>query len=315
MKRWFNYIGLLLAVNLGFANLALSQTTYPWMLRLNWANDFVFQTDYYFTNGMSLEVWNHRLQASPLNYLLIPHQDGNHVYYGLSLKQDIFTPVDTGKPYRQYNDRPFASYWLMGSTKKSINADYSLALTSGFYFGMMGKAGGGELVQNGIHDLLPTSGHVKGWEHQLNNSLCLNYRLDLERNLYRNSFFKLSGTTGGMIGTPYTNLNGGINLYFGKFGKYPGFLFAGEHAQFHLYGFSKINAKWVLYNATLQGGLFKNNQSSMNPAPVPWVLNLQNGISVKYKSFTVELGQNMVTPEFAGAKSHNWGYVSFSLAF
>lgn len=316
MKRLYTYIGLLLTINFSLVSFLLGQGSQnansPWVIRLGWANDFVFQTDYYFTNGMSLEVWNNHLQSSPLNFVLLPHEDESKVFYGLSLHQDIFTPVNTDMALPQNMDRPYSSYWLMGNIKKSYNTDNTFVMTSGIYFGMIGKSGGGEVVQNGIHDILPTSAHVNGWDNQLSNSFCLDYQIGIEKEFYRNSLLRFSGSAGGMFGTPYTNLNGGFQVYFGQIGPYPDAFFTKEHADFQIYGFTKAETKWVLYNATLQGGLFNEDPSAIYASPNSLVFQLQIGMSARYKRFTMELGQNLITPEFPGAKIHKWGYVRFS---
>jgi hypothetical protein len=319
MRKFIFYISLLVFSTHALANTGLEDNNHPelysWRVEFEWANDFVFQTDYYFTNGMSLKVWHNGFKASPLNYVLIPHSENRHVVYGVSLVQDIFTPTNTGMASPQVGDRPYASYWLAGSVKQSYNIDYSLGISSGLYFGMSGTQGGGELVQNGIHDLLPTSAHVNGWNNQLGSSFLVDYYLNVEKQFYRNSFFKVSGSVGGMVGTPYTNLDGGIQLYVGEFGRYPGLSFMDEHSEFHIYGFSKLNTKWVIHNASLEGSLFDKNNSSLALTPNPFVLQMQNGISVKYRGFNIEIGQKLITPEFSGAKTHKWGYVGFSLSF
>ena len=316
MKRLYTYIGLLLTINLILLNSVQGQdnrgSASPWIVKLDWDNDFINQTDYYFTNGTSLEVWNNQLQASPLSLLLLPHKENSRIFYGMTLRQDIFTPLNVDANSPQIGDRPFSSYWLMGHVKKSFDADLSYVITSGFYFGMMGKSGGGEWVQNGIHDILPTSGHVNGWNNQLSNSICLDYQIDIEKEFYQNSLFRLSGSAGVMLGSPYTNINGGFQLYFGQLGAYPDLFFRKEQANFQIYGYTKVEAKGVLYNATLQGGFFDRNQEKLYITPNPLVLQLQIGMAVRYKNFTTELGQNLITPEFSGARTHKWGYVRFS---
>ena len=86
----------------------------PTIFTLGWDNDFVFQTDYYYTIGMSLHLWRGVLRYSPLNLLLIPHRENQTAFYGLSFQQDMFTPVNKFAFSAQPGDRLYASYWLIG---------------------------------------------------------------------------------------------------------------------------------------------------------------------------------------------------------
>ena len=287
----------------------------PTVFTLGWDNDFVFQTDYYYTNGMALQFWSGALRLSPLNLLLIPHKENQTFFYGLSFQQDMFTPVNKFAFSAQPGDRPYASYWLLGQTKRSFNEDKSMVISSALYFGMSGQKGGGEWIQNGIHDLLPNSAHVNGWANQINGSFLLNYRFNVEKQIYRNRFFRFSASGGGMLGAPYTNLNGGVQIYFGQLGAYPDLFFMMPRKNFQIFAFSKLESKWVLYNATLQGRLFNNAPSDLYQSPTPLVLRLQLGVNMRYKRFSMEMGQNLITPEFSGARTHKWGYVRFSFSF
>ena len=314
LKFSCNKIILILIVIFTINKLSTAQNN-PSVFSLGWDNDFVFQTDYYYTNGISLQFWSNALQRSPLNLLLIPHNKNHSVFYGMSFQQDMFTPVNKFAFSPQPGDRPYASYWLIGQTKRSFNSDKSLVITSGIYFGMSGENGGGEWVQNGIHDLLPNSGRVNGWSNQLNGSFCLDYQFDAEKQIYRNPFFRFSANAGGMIGAPYTNLNGGVQIYFGQLGAYPDLFFAMTHKNFQIYAFSKLETKWVLYNATLQGKIINNTPSDLYLKPNPFVFQMKLGLTMRYKRFSTELGQNFITPEFSRARNHNWGYVRFSYSF
>jgi hypothetical protein len=311
LRYSYNKIILILIVIFTINKLSTAQNN-PSVFSLGWDNDFVFQTDYYFTNGMSLELWNNKLRISPLNLLLIPNNESQTVFYGITFRQDMFTPINKLAYAPLPGDRPYASYWLIGQTKQIFSEDRSMVITSVVYFGMSGEKGGGEWVQNGIHDLLPNSGHVNGWSNQINGSFCLDYQFNAEKQFYRNHFFRFSASGGAMIGAPFTNLNGGIQIYFGQIGAYPDLFFIMPQKNFQIYGFSKVESKWVLYNATLEGRLFNNAPSDLYINPNPFVFQVKLGLNMRYKRFSMEMGANLITPEFHGARTHKWGYFRFS---
>ncbi len=284
-------------------------------IMLGWDNDFVFHTDYYYTNGMSLQFWNNALQKSPLNYLLIPNNKNQTTVYGISLRQDMFTPVNKTTFAPQIGDRPYFSYWLLGETKQSYYNDETLVITSSIYFGLSGEKGGGEWVQNWIHDLLPNSGHVNGWANQITGSFCLDYQFNLEKQLYRSSHFRLNASAGGLLGLPYTNIDGKLQFYFGRLGHYPNIFFTLPDKSFQIYGFTVMKAKWVIYNASLQGPLFNKPPSDLYLKPLPFVFQAKFGMNIRYKHFTAQVGVDLISPEFSGARWHRWGAFRFFFIF
>jgi hypothetical protein len=285
------------------------------LFSLGWDNDFWFQTDYYYTNGMSIDFQSNILRKSPLNLLLIPNSGDKTVFYGISLRQDMFTPRNTRAFSPVIGDRPYASYWLIGQTKKSYNMDRSLVIESGIYFGMSGQKGGGEWVQNGIHDILPASGHVNGWSNQLQGSFLLDYKVNAEKQLLRKKHIRISASAGGMLGAPYTWLNGGVQLYFGQLGVYPDPNFAITQKDFQIYGFTSFESKWVIYNETMQGSIFNRPATDLYIAPNPFVLQLKIGLMTRYKRFSMEISENIISPEFSGGGSHRWGTIRFFFSF
>lgn len=281
---------------------------------LTWSNDFVSQTDRYFSNGLDLSFTHPFMQKSPIRFLLLPDKWASKVYHSLTLSQHFFTPDQLFVEDINNNDRPYASYLLLGHQKIAMNAKRRIKLQTEFQAGIFGKYSGGETVQNGIHELLPASQSALGWGNQLSSDLALNYSLRIEKGLISNRYFDLIPHAGTRLGIPYTDFEGGILLRIGKFPNYfenPGWL---ESKGISYFLFADFSGKYVLYNATLEGGLI--NQSAYTIAEVqPLVSEIRVGLAFGVQNFTMEYSQYYLSPEFKNGLHHKWGAITFRVAF
>jgi hypothetical protein len=280
-----------------------------------WSNDFEYQTDYYFTNGFSFELVSALSRENPVNRILLPHSTDTYTIYSLTLVQDIYTPIEKFYiPDQLDGDRPFAAYILLGSKKISFEQKCGIKLYSEFQIGILGPAALGEEVQNGIHSLLPTSGEVLGWENQISNSAMLNYSASIEKMFSITEWFELSGITSAKLGLPFTKAGLGVKTRIGFFEVFPNefeFLSSKEWDAFFTLSAS---GSVIGYNATLQGGLFSESVYTLEKINRS-VGYATIGFTGVYKDFRMEYVQEFNTPEFSGAKSHSWGYLSIKFRF
>jgi len=280
-----------------------------------WSNDFEYQTDYYYTNGFAFEVFTPWAKANPINSILFPIKSKEFELFSFTLTQDIFTPKAKFDVEDQLNgDRPFAAYLLLGFKKVTFNKVSRIRTYSEMQIGVLGPAAFGEEVQNGIHNNLPTSAQVVGWENQINNSLMINYSVSMEKQFYYNNWFEFSGISSAKFGLPFTNVDVGIQTRIGLINPLPkDFEFlSSQKWQFFLT--LSANGSLVGYNATLQGGLFSESVytlSSINR----FVGSANIGLTLIYKKFKLEYVQHFNTPEFPGALYHSWGYLLFKFGF
>lgn len=96
---------------------------------------------------------------------------------GVSIGQNLYTPVNTGASQPIFNDRPYAG-WLFASlalqqTYKRVNPktneDEPVRLdTVQIEVGLVGPSAGGEFVQNNFHTLIGDAKSL-GWANQLHN--------------------------------------------------------------------------------------------------------------------------------------------------
>ncbi len=276
-----------------------------------WSNDFEYQTDYYYTNGFSFELFAPWIKDNPVNSMLLSYSSKDVVLFGFTLLQDIYTPKAKFYIHDQLNgDRPFASYILFGAKKISYNKGARIKLYSELQVGVLGPAALGEEVQNGIHKLLPTSGEVNGWENQISNSLMINYSASIGKTLTITKWFEASGIFSSQLGLPFTNAGLGLHVRVGMFNSFPaGFEFLSKR-EWEVFFTLSAEEKIIGYNATLQGGLFSKSVYTLQQIN-RFVGYASLGFTVIYKGVKLEYVQHFNTPEFSNSLYHSWGYLLF----
>lgn len=286
------------------------------IISFKWSNDVIFETDYYYTNGLRFEFYFSFLKSNPVNYILLPSSDNSMKYYGLTLTQDLYTPTEVTDTLRLRADRPYAAYILLGFEKISYDRIKKLRIYSAFELGIIGESAYGKETQNVIHDWLPTTSTLFTWLNQIKDDFAINYTAEIEKGFWDGSWFNINGITSTKLGSPYTYLDAG---FAGRLGKYdlnyhPDFAMS-SNMDWQGYLFADFRGRFVLYNATLQGGLFNNNSIYTVDAIEHWVGDFSVGISVLYKYVKLDFGIHHITPEFEGGKEHKYGYLNIRAGF
>jgi hypothetical protein len=282
-------------------------------LKLRWANDVFFQTDRYFSNGFYLEYYSEDTPLSLIDFLHLPDQILSRTFYGWAIEQNIYTPNDFNFNINQITDRPFASYLVLASRKVQTDDFNQLITTSEIELGILGKYSGGEFIQNGIHSILPASSFVPGWDNQLQSEPVINYGVEFEKGLLDFQHILVSGYAGGKLGTPHTYATSGLRLRAGMIEDYLRHLDFAPTTDWQGYFFAGAGAKLVLYNATIQGGIFNKNEEFNPPSLNPYVYQIEGGFNLSYKKLNFEIGVNYSSAEFQSGLNHLWGYLSFMI--
>ena len=292
-----------------------NETLRKTFIEFKWSNDFTYETDYYYSNGFSFEVLGPWAKQNPINAVLVPNPNGSINQFGVTLVQDIYTPYERFDVEKQLDeDRPFAAYLLLGFIKKTYDPIKRNKVISELQIGVLGPAALGEETQNGIHDMLPTSSRINGWENQISNSVAINYSAEVYKSLYSLSWIELSGVVKGKLGIPFTQVEVGGIVRLGYLSFYPsGFeMFSERKGTAHF--FAEVFGKTIGYNATLQGGLFSSSVYTLDSIN-NFIGSYRLGISVAYNLFKLEIATTFNTPEFHGALSHRWAYASIQVGF
>jgi len=284
-------------------------------IQFKWSNDFMYETDYYYTNGFAFEVSGPWAKKNTINSILIPSPEKSINQFGVTLVQDIYTPYERVDVEKQLDgDRPFAAYLLLGFIKKTYDPIKRNKIISELQFGVLGPSALGEETQNWIHDMLPTSERLNGWENQISNSVAINYSTGFYKSLYRLSWVGLTGTANGKLGIPFTHIKLGGGARIGYLSSYPKDFEVFSENRMTAFLFAEVFGKAVGYNATLQGGLFSSSTYTLDVIN-HFVGSYRLGISVSYNLLNLEMATTFNTPEFPGALSHRWSWIVIRAGF
>ena len=248
---------------------AQNNTGYP-VFEITWSNDIFHQTDRNFSNGFDLAFYHPSFEKSPLRFIMLPHKSNDYSWQGLTLTQHFFTPRELFTTDVINNDRPFASYLLLGHKKISSNPKRFVKRSSEFQVGILGSHSGGKTLQNGIHLVLPASEPADGWDNQLNTDLAINYSLRYEQGILNDKVLNLIPYGEAKVGVPYTWFGGGLRGQVGKMNNYFSNIGVSKSDGWELYAFGDIGGKYVVYNGALQGGLLNTSVHTIDNIN-PWV--------------------------------------------
>lgn len=281
--------------------------------RLNYENDYFSATDYYYTQGIVLELGTPALKRSPLYKLLATPVMG-HTTCNISLEHDVYTPCSINSYDIIYGERPFSACLFLKAQKITIDTLRKRRFSAGLTTGIIGPGAGAEELQTAVHRTLPHNSAPIGWSNQVQNDVIVNYQVNFEKRLYAyRNFFELSGYCIARAGTLSDKLAGGIILQAGYFDS-PFALTANRRKNFRLYAYLHPQINVIGYDATLQGGIF--NKKS------PYVISqrdiargtFQNryGFVLVYRGIFLEYFQSFITSEFRRGIDHRWGGIQIA---
>ena len=315
---------LLLLLLLGFGSRAVSvpaDTLRPIgpdrLLSYTYANDLFFRTDYYFTQGMTLTLVHPALARLPAGHLLFGGPHGSTQYYGIRLRYDGFTPLRIQDPFIRVGDRPYAAYGYASFFRVSNQPARYQRLTTALELGFMGPAAGGKELQTAIHRVTGNT-EPQGWHHQIRNAPVVGYRVAFEKQLAASSGrAELLGTTEASLSTLYTYASTGLRLRAGQLNPYFSSLSSTRPGSWQLYGQATLEGRLIGYDATLQGGIFTNNDPYTLAAGAvrPTVLRSSGSVVLAHEKLRVEATIVWLTPEFTGGRSHRWGQLGVTVGF
>lgn len=285
------------------------------LLRVVFENDIFDNTDYYYTNGMRIELITDFIANAPTSKILPTLNNSDYDYQGFSMVQNIYTPVNPDTKQINSYDRPFSAYLTIGHFRNSYNIEKGLSMKSEFSVGVLGPASLGGKVQSSIHEITPV-----GWENQIENDIVIDYSFQIEKAILRKKHFEASANAGARAGTVYNNLSGGLSARTGFFlpvldNQLPGLLkFGSEKLKFWF--FAKAKLQFVVYDATLQGGIFNNSSFYVLDAHDlnRFVISASAGLAIYHKNVGLELENFYLSPEFKGAYDFRYGRINFVIS-
>lgn len=296
-----------------YNNSLFRQITAPAYFRFHYDNDYFTKTDYYYSQGITLELVSNALKKNPLNKLLITPFN-TPVQYGLTFNLFGFTPTSIASNNILYNDRPFNANITLKSFSTQVSNSSNAQFSSAISLGVMGPAAGGFQIQHNIHKWLKNPLPL-GWQHQIKNDIIVNYQLNYEKQLFTLPHnFLLTALAEVRAGTLNNSAGTGFNFMAGRFNKRFAMPPQKRKTEYYFYFQNTVNA--VAYDASMQGGFF--NRKS------PYTIAAKNvntityradaGIIVNFKKLFFSYTQSFITKEFKQGKLHRWGGASVGFA-
>ena len=305
---------LLLFILLFISNSILCQQKGSYFI-FAFSNDFLDGSDQYFTNGFHFEFFDDFLKPLPINFLLFPNFPDDIFLTGITLNQNIYTPAELTNLNIKKHDRPFAGYVFVGLKKIAVNDKHHYSIISEMRIGIIGPSALGQQTQNGIHKLLPTSSFVYGWENQIADDFCINYNLKIDKLMHRYKLLDIIGVFAVEAGNPFTSVSTGSELIWGTIDKFNSCLGFDDVKNIRFEFSCGFFAKYVFYDATIQGGLFNKKNIHVLDELIPLQAEMTCGFRTVLKNIRLEFKHYYISPEFDKGRCHKWSELNFLLKF
>ncbi len=283
-------------------------------IRFHYENDYFTATDYYYTQGINIEMVDPSFRKFPLTKILIAPRNGTR-QFGISVEHNGYTPTSIESNEILYGDRPFAAALMLKTFSMTGDSARHYRITSSLSLGVIGPAAGGYEMQKSIHSWIRGT-EPMGWQYQIENGLVINYELGVEKNLLQiGKGFLMNGFVNAHAGSVNTKVSSGFVLMAGRMNSSITSIFSKEkrrYAQkeqvsFHVYLQPMINA--VGYDATLQGRLFNHSSpyTISSDQIERFTLQANYGAVLLYRRVYLEYFKTIISKEFETGLYHRWG--------
>jgi hypothetical protein len=310
-------------------------------------NDKYFAgTDQHYTNGFKLSFLSASLTSFTADPVPKPIQEvaralsrivppGRDDKLGLSIGQNMYTPIDTATTAYQPDDRPYAAWLYVGAAFQVYQPPrvfssrwrrVAVLDTVEVTVGMVGPAALGRQIQNGFHDIIGVE-HANGWAHQIHNEPGLNLGYERKWRLSTAGARKGWGAdliphAGASLGNVFTYANAGFELRGGwhlpaDFGtnliRPSGDSNSRRRPDWSVFAFGSVDGRAVARDITLDGNSFRD---SARVSRQPFVADLVGGLCVGTRHWALTYSQAVRTREFHGQPKHSvFGSISITFFY
>ncbi|MFI5203309.1 MAG: lipid A deacylase LpxR family protein [Flavobacteriales bacterium] len=277
-------------------------------------NDFFTATDRYYTQGIKLEFAHKLWRKSPFSKLLIRNKEEGIHQYGISVEQNCFTPRSIRVDTIYVGERPYAAVAMLSHFARITFLKKLQRLETRLDLGVLGPCAMCEEEQKGIHHALNNIQPL-GWEYQLATDYIINYSITYDFWYGKGRNIDVMYSAQLRAGSLYNDASASVHMRFGRL--LPLFESKKPEKAFYAFFFWKNTLRGVVYNATLQGGMF--NRSSIYTLEsnliTRAVLYSNLGVTLRYKKFSLDYSYTLLTNEFKTGLPHAWGGLRFYLDF
>lgn len=279
-----------------FEDASLKQFNY------HFENDFIFQTDKYYTHGNKLE-W------------VFENKD-KKTLYNFNIKQSMYTPRQHSLSYVAYGDMPYSGVaeFELGVHKQTQTMQLSLD----FGLGYTGQYSYAKESMELVHSLLPTNPEFNGWSHQKDTTLLsristtYKYKAVLKEH-FLDTIFHCGVNIGNLRSSLYTgvqlrvgeNLDDGFGLY-SAYSNNLNYKSLNSQKQKNIYFVVGANAQYIYNDMTLEGDgvSMLHTQASLN-----------TGFSSQYKSLNFSMLATLETKRFRSQDREYFGYADITIGW
>ena len=272
--------------------------------------------DRYYTNGLSLNF------RSAIDQSTLRNQKLNKVIWEIEAGQKIFNPQSGSILDIDFIDRPFAAYLYGGAAAHFLyNSETNLKLS--LQVGTVGPAAKGREAQEFLHNNFGFY-EIDGWQWQVNNEFGINSTVEFNKLINRlrsgktdfilSSYLNAGNTFAG-AGTGLIFRLGNINpLHSSAISQSTISNNAMTKTGKEFFFYAKPMLHFIAYDATIQGGLFRNDKGAVVFDQKPLVFSQQAGAIFSKNRWTADFSVVFKSREIESfAKPHQYG--SFALLY
>jgi hypothetical protein len=295
----------------------------------NYKNEFGFRSDNdsyllygqdrYYTNGLFI-TFRHAMDQSKLS------EQVEKKIWEAEAGQYMFNPF-TGRITSSRNiDRPFAAYLYAGGKINWFFKDEKI-LQASLQMGTIGPSAKGKEAQELLHKLIGFY-EIKGWEYQVRDEIGVNAAVEHTRLLKRwtnnrtdisfNGYLKAGNTFAG-AGTGVLFRTGDINPLFQSVSTNSRISHNSTTDSIpkkELFFFARPSLHFIAYDASIQGGLFRDDKGPVTFDPKRFVFSQELGLMYSKKRWTIDFSIIFKSREVKSrAKAHEYGSASFYYRF
>lgn len=275
--------------------------------------------DRYYTNGLFI-TFRHAADQSRLKASV------NKKIWELEAGQKIYNPISGQINDIRQVDRPFAGY-LYGAASMNWLYTSESNLKLGLQLGTIGPSSLGEDGQVLLHDLVGFY-EIRGWESQVRDEFGVNATAEYNHLIHRSTNQKtdFTFTSNAQLGNTFTGAGVGILFRAGILNQ----LFNSASMAATLSNNSKtapLNEKeyffyakpslhFVAYDATVEGGLFREDKGPITFDVKPLVFSQQIGGMYSKNRWTIDFSLIFKSTEIKSkAKAHQYGSAALYYRF
>ena len=319
---------LLICITLFFctkAIIAQNNSPYSYALNVSTDNDALAiweNFDRYYTFGIGIDFYFKPKKFIGLENLF---SEKENYFMHLALKSEGYTPTrynldfDNIPMYQLPFERPFAGL-LYGTLESTYALDRSFVKAE-FLLGVMGPSSFAKEIQDWLHDKLPDSHPLKGWEFQIPNQVVLNLNVLVAYDfLPEATTFDVFAMGQARLGNLYIDATPTLGFRIGKFAPLTetsslnNGLIASKSVQ-EIYFKSTFSATLSAFNGTAQGNLFGDDfQLAVNELS-HFYMAMSHGVFVTGKRYSIGFDNVFTFGKVNKNTRHIYGRLNFSYRF